>query len=155
MSAILGLAWKVEQAMGLMTAQGLSTRAIQLALTASGMGIRRQKITDYVRLIRGASDRTVAVAGSIGSGGISREAMTELTLSKPVKYRIFGNQIIENVETGETSTRSASMFTNENKDPLDYEGDFLDQNEENPSDPAFRVVGFEALDVYHNRGYSY
>jgi len=154
-SAILGLAWKVEQALGLLTAQGLSTRAIQKGLIALDMGIRRQKITDYVRLIRGAPDRAAAVKAAVGSGTFSADSITEMVLSKKVNYRIFGRQYVENVHTGETMWRNASMFTNERKDPLDYEGDYLDQNEEDPSDPEWIVIGFEATDVFHNRGYEY
>ena len=155
MSAILGLAFKVERAMGLLTAQGLSTRAIQLALSASGLGIRRQKVTDYVRLIRGAPEREKLLRSAAGTGVVPRAAITNMDFSQPTKYRAYGNQIVENKLTGETFSRPGSVFSDELKDPLDYESDMIEQNEKNPSDPALVVIGFEVTDLYHNRDKGY
>lgn len=81
--------------------------------------------------------------------------MTEVSLRRDRKYRIFANITTQNRVNGETDTRLVSFYSDELMTITDWEQAYQDMIEDANYKPEEEVLFMETRAVEHNTGWAY
>ena len=77
---------------------------------------------------------------------------TWLRWDRPIDFYLQGQAVVENVHTGEQYEKWISMYTNEHVTKDEYAAMYAEDQEDNPSDPEWRVVSVRFEKFYRHRG---
>lgn len=86
---------------------------------------------------------------------IPKAAMSPTELRLPRKYRVFGQAVERNVETGRLRYSIKSMYDNRLSTKQEWEQIYIDEKLYEKTDPLWVAESFSILEVQHNIGYPY
>ena len=137
-------------------ARGFSSSTIHSYLRESfGGSYRNQTLLNDLREFRHIAKYQFQTEKYSDTKSFPRTYMLEGELRREKRYLIRGKVEYQNLETGETETSYASMYTDEYGTKEFWSNKFMDYQVESESDPSKVVTGFSVIHVTHNQGRPY
>lgn len=134
---------------------GVSANFIIREARKIGVSYRRQTMLSDIRELTGLMAKEAATR-SVGSNVLFPKGnMVETDLRRARNYRVFGDVIYTNIETGESRSQVISFYTNDRLSKDDWASSFEEDKEESEYLPEESVSGLTIRSVEHNKGLPY
>jgi len=135
--------------------RGLGSNAIIRELANITGTWRRSVMLQDIRQFSGLMKLERAVRALSPDRLPTKAHMVESDLRRARKYRVYGTLTVENTETGETTTKTVSMYTNDLKSKTEWENDYLDPHRLQGYTQGITLQGLEIKSIEHNKGFAY
>lgn len=134
---------------------GLSSNFMVREARRLGISYRRQTMLGDIRELSGLLGKEASVRQLSSSILVPRGVMVETDLRRARNYRVFGDVVYTNIETGVSRDQTISFYTNDRKSKDDWAADFVEDKEESEYLPEESVTGLVIRSVEHNKGLPY
>lgn len=136
---------------------GLSLSSNFMVREARRLGIsyRRQIMLQDIREIGGLLGKEASVRSFGSSALIPKGLMVETDLRRARNYRVFGNVVYTNIDTGKSREQTISFYDNERRSKDDYISLYERDKEESEYLPEESITSLTIRSVEHNKGLPY
>ncbi len=138
-----------------LASQGWSANRIQGYLTGRGIGLRRASVQGIVRTVTGRMKGERVLRGLDDLAELKPGHMVETGLSRPRRYRVFGEATYYDPLADQTFTRKVSFYTDERLVKVQYSDLFDAHVTQMGASVQLELADFEMTSVEHNRGWAY
>jgi hypothetical protein len=133
-------------------AQGFSSRMIQRDLIARwGEAYRMQNIQADMRKFMGVMKKQLSLEKIPFNVAVPKNVIVETELLMPYKYRVHGQIMLFNEETGETYKKSVSFYDDWNRGKSEWIEEFTKQYAEGEYDEGIYIMSMKITQVEHDR----